>query len=159
MLTFLTVWWNCRQRLPSQPGSRPEANGTQHCLFSSCGRSNHRITQSTAGSPVEITEHWQITATLIIPYSNDDNDYLYRPRVIFCLNLHNVREDSKSAYKLYVWIIVHCVCESCCYLQSNKSKERLAPRDQMVSRSWAEAMCSLGMVLLLVVPNGAPANS
>ena len=38
-------------------------------------------------------------------------------------------------------------------------KERLAPRDQMVSRSCAEENCSLGMVLLLVVPNGAPASS
>lgn len=29
----------------------------------------------------------------------------------------------------------------------------------MVSRSWAEASCSLGIVLLLVVPKGAPASS
>lgn len=35
----------------------------------------------------------------------------------------------------------------------------LAPRDQMVSRSWADARCSLGMVLLRVLPNGAPARS
>ena len=38
-------------------------------------------------------------------------------------------------------------------------RQRLAPRDQMVSRSCAEENCSLGMVLLLVVPNGAPASS
>lgn len=45
------------------------------------------------------------------------------------------------------------------YWPNSKRNERLAPRDQMVSKSWADARCSLGIVLLLVVPNGAPANS
>lgn len=48
---------------------------------------------------------------------------------------------------------------SCKRTSANTGKTILAPRDQMVSKSWAEASCSLGILLLLVVPNGAPASS
>ena len=44
-------------------------------------------------------------------------------------------------------------------IKNKQTNKKLTPRDQMVSRSWAEASCSLGIVLLLVVPKGAPASS
>lgn len=53
IITFLTEWWSCRQTQPSQQGSRRGATGTLHCQFSSPCHNNRRITQSTAGSPVE----------------------------------------------------------------------------------------------------------
>lgn len=57
MITFLKRWWNCRQRQPFQPWSRRGATGSLHCQFSSACHSNHRITQSTADSPVEIDQN------------------------------------------------------------------------------------------------------
>lgn len=114
--TFLREWWSCKQTLPSPPGNRPRAAGSQPSQsFSHC-HSSHRRGLSIGGNPAKralgVTSDSQVPRTFTTPLETK------------------------------VWPSLN-----------------LTPRDQTVSRSWADAVCSLGMVLLAVLPKGWPAMS